>query len=177
MISDCGSTPPLHRRFDEAKAIQRVSNRYRRMRQQISEQVAALQEDERFRLECSSYYKRGYPDWIVLSGIVGKMLPLRSKERGLDIFRVARDPGLYQELLTGLAGCVYPARFFYGEQFRECVLGNLLSSLRTYGFTRRRTDFQPETVEKFLRERMRHFEFDLKHEQLFGDPPGAWPNT
>lgn len=176
MISGYGSTPPLHRRFDEAKALEYVSNRYHKMHQQISEQVAALQKDERFRSECSSFYKRGYPDWILLSGIVGAMLQIRSHELGLKTFRVARDPKLQQELLTSLAGRVYPARFFYGEQFRQCVLANLVVSLRTYGFTPRRTDFQPETVEKFLRERMRHFEFDLKHDQLFGNPPGTWPN-
>jgi hypothetical protein len=177
MTSGYGTTLPLHRRFDEAKAMEHVSNRYLKMRHQISGQVAALQKDEIFLRECSSFYKRGYPDWIILSGIVNKMLNIRLQEFGLNVFEVTSDPEFVQELLTSLAGRVYPARFFYGEEFGQHVLLHLVDSLRTYGFTPRRSDFQPETVEKFLRERMRHFEFDLKHEQLFGDPPGEWPNN
>lgn len=177
MTSGYGTTLPLHRRFDEAKAMEHISNRYLKMRHQISEQVAALQKDETFLRECSSFYKRGYPDWIMLSGIVGRMLQLRSQELGLKALSVASNPALQQELLNSLVGRVYPASFFYGDHFSQQVSAHILSSLRTYGFTCRRTDFQPEAVEKFLRERMRHFEFDLKHEQLFGDPPGAWPNN
>ena len=67
MITGYGAKPPLHRRFNEGAAIEYVRNRYRHMRQQITNQVHMLQQDPSFCRRCQEYYARGYPDWVILS--------------------------------------------------------------------------------------------------------------
>lgn len=46
-----------------------------------------------------------------------------------------------------------------------------MTVLLPYGFQLRRPDFRPEVVERFLHDSMNHFEPDLPHRPLFGEPP------
>ena len=76
-----------------------------------------------------------------------------------------------------LDNTTYPTwRFMDDDMARQMKVHGLLV-LRSYGFELRRPDFQPEVVERFLRERMKHFELDLPHKPLFGEPPGDWPDV
>lgn len=175
MNSTIGVRPPLHRRFDGKTAMQHICNRYRHCRQKIVNQVRALQQDELFRKKCQSYYENGYKDWVILTAILNCMLNWKAKEVGLTISS-EEDPKRFLELQQTLQDTVYPPLRFLGTEFDfQIRVMHPTTALKTYGFELRRRDFKPEVVEKFLRERMKHFDFDLPHKPLFGEPPGDWP--
>lgn len=175
MITEFGATPPLHRRFNEATAMRHVRNRYSRMRQQIANQVVVLQQDRAFRRLCQEYYGKGYPDWVVLSAIVNVMMNQKAQESGHDILSFGTNRQLVTEVLDRLSDTVYSPRLFHRTIMDSSIGMHCMIALQTYGFSPRRNDFDTAVVEKFLRERMRHFDFDLPHEPIFGDPPGNWP--
>lgn len=175
MSSATGVSPPLHRRFDEKAAMRYIRNRYHHCREKIAKQVKVLQEDTSFRRKCQSFYEKGYKDWVILTAIMNCVLNWKAKEIGLTV-SPEEDPKQFLELQHTLRDTVYPSRRFLGEDmiFQIQVMHGI-TALKTYGFELRRRDFKPEVVEKFLRERMKHFDFDLPHNPLFGEPPGDWP--
>jgi hypothetical protein len=154
-------------------AREQVRHRYDALRARIPSQVAALQLDKDFRSLCKLYYGKGYKDWVILSAVINCMLNWQA-QRHLDL-RDAGDRARLPTMANDLNDTVYPAWRFTQEEMDRAVAGHNMAVLLRYGFEPRRADFQPKTVEKFLRERMRHFEADLPHEPLFGDPPGSWP--
>ena len=173
MNSDAGIKPPLHRRFDEDKALEFIRNRYRHCRDKIAKQVEVLQKDAAFREKCKEYYKRGYKDWVILTAILNCMINYKVQELGL-ILPSEEVRNKFLELSAMLQNAVYPTKKFLEDIDLQIGFHSILA-LNTYGFRPRRKDFNPDVVEKFLRERMRHFDFDLSHEPLFGEPPGSWP--
>jgi hypothetical protein len=174
MSSATGATPPLHRRFNERESISYIRNRYHICREKIAKQVEALQQDAAFREKCQGYYQRGYKDWVIASAIFNCMLNWRMRELGLVR---TEDQQRFPELQNMLRDVVYPTSRFLGEDMDSHIQIHCVTALNTYGFELRRRDFKPDVVEKFLRERMRHFDFDLPHSPLFGEPPGNWPRT
>lgn len=173
MNSGTGMKPPLHRRFDEKKALEFIGNRYRHCRNRILKQVEALQKDALFREKCKELYRRGYKDWVILTAILNCMINFRVRELGLDLSR-EEVRSKFQELSEMLQDAVYPTNEFL-ESIDFQIKFHSILALSTYGFEPRRRDFKPEVVERFLRERMRHFDFDLPHKSLFNEPPGSWP--
>jgi len=173
MNSDTGIKPPLHRRFDENKALDFIRNRYFQCRKKIAKQVEVLQKDTAFREKCKEYYKRGYKDWVILSAIFNCMINFKAQELGLNLSS-EEDRDKILELSNMLQNTVYPTNKFLKDMDVQIKLHSILA-LNTYGFELRRKDFKPDVVERFLRERMRHFDFDLPHEPLFSEPPGSWP--
>jgi hypothetical protein len=173
MNSDTGIKPPLHRRFDKNRAMEFIRNRYRHCRNKIAKQVEVLQKDAAFREKCKEYYKRGYKDWVILTTILNCMINFKIQELGLKLpSEEVRNK--YLELSNMLQNTVYPTNKFLENMDLQIKFHSILA-LNTYGFELRRKDFKPDVVEKFLRERMRHFDFDLPHKPLFGEPPGSWP--
>lgn len=178
MNSVTGSTPPLHKRFDEKKAIVHIRNRYRQIREKISKQIESLQQNRAFREKCQGYYSRGYKDWVICSAIFNCMLNWKAQEDGLKLNPPSSsvDSQSFLELQNKLSGIVYPADRFLGKDMSVHLdVVHNVTVLKSYGFELRRKDFKPDVVEKFLRERMKHFDFDLPHDPLFGEPPGHWP--
>ena len=176
MNSATGSTVPLHRRFDEQAAIGYIRNRYRNCRERIAEQVEALQQDAAFREKCQEYYEKGYKDWVIVSVIFNCMINWKAQELGLGL-SLEQAQKEFIEARNMLRHIVYPTSQFLREDMDFQIQMHCVTALITYGFEPRRKDFKPNAVEKFLRERMRHFDFDLPHDPLFGDPPGNWPET
>ena len=176
MNSATGVSPPLHRRFNEQKAFDFIRNRYHQCYKKIAEQVKALQADAAFRNKCQEYYKRGYKDWVIVSAIFNCMLNWKAHELSLPVSpESARKQFL--DLQNLLSDTIYPTWWFLGSDMDFHIQMHCLNALITYGFEPRRRDFRPDVVEKFLRERMRHFEFDIPHTPFFGEPPGDWPET
>jgi len=176
MRSETGMKPPLHRRFDENKALDFIRNRYLHCRNKIEKQIEVLKKDTAFRDKCREYYNKGYKDWIILTAILNCMLNFKAQEMGLNLDEMRTEEGRarFLELSNMLKNTVYPTRRFLEEIDKQIKFHSILA-LGTYGFLVRRRDFKPEVVEKFLRERMRHFDFDLSHKPLFSEPPGDWP--
>ena len=182
MNSPTGQIPPLHRRFDETKALRYIRKRYVGLKRDIFRQVEALQQDIGVRKKFCEYYQQGYPDWVILSAVFNCMINWKANEAGLSI----RFPGSAEEArretkaIGDLRGClkdaIYPSGWFRTSDMDLHMRGNAIIVLKTYGFECRRSDLRPEIVEKFLRERMKHYEFDFPHQPLFGEPPGNWPN-
>lgn len=171
-----GVTPPLHRRFNEQTALRKVRNRYRAFHEKILHQVEILQKDKRFREKCQTFYQKGYKDWVILGAVFNCMLNWKGSELGLGLPAPGdQDNVLKLETLVGKT--IYPADRFLGKDMDLQIQMHSLFVLPSYGFSARRRVFEPEVVEKFLRERMRHFDFDLSHPPLFGVPPGGWPKT
>lgn len=168
--------PPLHRRFDEAAAVHLIRKRYRNCKGWLAQQVKVLQEAEPFRDQCVRYYARGYKDWVILGGIYGCMMNWRAKELGLNFFQ-APDWQKIKAVECSLPELLYAPHQFIGNEFGVHIHVQLVSHLRSYGFDFRRKDVKPEVVEDFLRRRMRHFDLDLAHDSLFGEPPGNWPEV
>ena len=61
MTLTSGSTPPLHRRFNESESLRQIRDRYIGLRR-IAAQVAILQNDDAFLERCAGYYRSGYKD-------------------------------------------------------------------------------------------------------------------
>lgn len=175
MTSETGVKPPLHQRFDEQVAIRHIRNRYGEIRKAISRQVDVLRKENVFRQKCQGYYQSGYKDWVIVGAILNCMLNWKARDLGIDL----PSEGAKQqfiELRNILSDVVYPTERFLGGDLDMHIKAHSLYALNSYGFEMRRKDFKPEVVEKFMRERMRHFDFDLSHRPLFGEPPGDWPN-
>lgn len=167
-------TAPVHSRYSPQLAKKFTRNRYKTFKSSIARQVTLLQADVRFRKKCLSYYERGLPDWVILGGMMNLMINLLGKNSGI----VPSNPAAAKRLMAmqeRLPETVLPVEEFLGDELDMFINIFNLSCLKTYGFTPRRPDLNPEVVEKFLRERMRHFDFDFGHAPLFGEPPGEWP--
>ncbi len=104
------------------------------------------------------------------------MLNWKGQEFGLDLSS-EKDQKQMIELQNKLRETIYPTSRFLGKDMDLHLSFHFGAVLKTYGFEMRRMDFKPDVLEKFLRERLKHFDFDLPHEPLFGEPPGNWPKT
>lgn len=168
------SGPPLHSRFNEAEAVAAVSRRYVALREMVSAQVAALQGCSEFQLQCARYYERGIPDWVIVNSIASRLLFIRVTEGGKRAPRSGEVEEVFRAGGSILAG-VLPCSEFLGEVFERQLGVDQMAMLKGYGFVPRRRYVGLGVIERFLRERMRHFDFDLPHAALFGRPPGSWP--
>lgn len=169
-----GAKPPLHRRFDEARSLELIRNRYSNLRTRIPSQVANLQADTEFTELCKSYYGRGYRDWLIVSAIFNSMLNwVADKHKWNPDLPIA--PQKLAEIGHNMSDISFPTWRFEKDRMDIMINMHNASSLTSYGFQPRRSDFRPEIVERFLRERMRHFELDIPHHPLFGVPSGEWP--
>jgi hypothetical protein len=174
MITGFGAKPPLNRRFDEETARAHVQKRYHSMRGQISSQVATLQQNSIFRKMCQKYYDEGYPDWVILSGILNIVVNRKAEDLSIDMETLEEDE--VANLLRLIPGTVYPMDDFPKSEMDFHISTHFATALQAYGFSLRQTDLRSGELEKFLRNRMRHFDFDFPHQPLFGDPPGDWPD-
>lgn len=176
MIWKHGKEVPVHRRFNKEEAEEHVRNRYRTAKEHISKQVIELQTCKEFCEICSQLYIKGYHDWIILSVILNCMLNWRAQER-----RIPLTPEYMHEnmnvLLSDLDNLVYPCAKFMGAEFDINLKMHFATVLVTWGFQFRRHNLSPEVIEEFLRIRMKHFDYDLPHEKIFGTPPGCWPES
>lgn len=169
------SGPPLHSRFNEPEARAAVVLRYQRLKEKSAAQVAALQQCSEFLSQCTRYYERGIPDWTIINSIASRVLSIVLTERGKRaaegkaIDKILRAPG-------PISTIVFPCSDFLGDAFASQLDYDNMAMLKGYGFVLRRGLVKPSVVERFLRERMRHFAFDLPHQPLFGNPPGSWPS-
>jgi len=168
-----GIKRPLHRRFDEKKALEFIRNRYRHCRSKIAKQIEVLQQDKVFQEKCKEYYKKGYKDWVIVSAVLNCMINLKAREIGLSLSS-KKDLERLLKLSNMLRNTVYPTIMILEDLDSQVKLHSVYA-LNTYAFKLRRKDFNPDVVENFLRERMRHFDFDLPHAPLFGKPLGSWP--
>lgn len=176
MKSSIGPNPPLHRRFNENESREHICNRYSTLRNILAKQVEVLQQNESFRDRCNYYYGKGYKDWVILSAIHNCMMNWKAGELGLTFLEA--DQELFHDLTNQIKDAVYPVDRFLGEDFDNAIKIYCFTCLRTYGFVLRLGAITPEiaeNIEKFLRERMRHFELDLPHNPIFGEPLGDWP--
>lgn len=174
MTSTTGVKPPLHRRFDQQDVLKRIRWRYQGCQKAISEQIEALQLYPGFRKKCQGYYKRDYKDWILVSAIMQQMYNTKARELGLTMGPDS-DRELLNEVEKAIHGVVYPISWFLGQEFDLQIDIFNVTCLHNYGFRFRKRGYNRSQVERFLRERMRHFDFDFPHKPLFGDPPGDWP--
>ncbi|MDB6030903.1 MAG: hypothetical protein JWM16_1241 [Verrucomicrobiales bacterium] len=175
MTSITGSTAPLHRRFDEKDALRQIGKRYNGMKEDIAEQVASLQRDERFLARCDYFYRQGYKDWHILAAVYNLMLSIRLKEKG-NRLRTREEHEQSKEVPKELKGLVYPAKHFLTPELDTMFVTHGLTCLARLGFEVR-LGVSSQPVLKFLRERMRHFELDIPHAPMFGSPPSAWPTV
>ena len=168
MKSIIASRPPLHRRFDEHVAITHIQNRYQESYENILKQVSVLQNDTAFRQKCRIYYDKGYKDWVILNTIYTCMLNWKANDLGLKLFS-DEDRKKFIELRHSLQNAVYEPNRFISQDFDIHIKSHAVLVLKTYGFELRRRDFKPEVVEKFLRVRMKHYEFDYtSHASFWG---------
>jgi hypothetical protein len=174
MTSTTGLTPPLHRRFNEAESLRQIRDRYIGLKKSIPSQVKLLQADDAFLDRCGVYYQRGYKDWHILAAILNFMLHREAERHGLGW--TSDDVDRRKKLIDELSTVVLPADEFAGENFELHFRGHALICLRAYGFQPRNRRMKDKVVEKFLRERMRHFDLDIPHAPMFSRPPGDWPN-
>jgi hypothetical protein len=174
MTRQPGQTPPLHRLFDEHKSIGTIRERYRKLQPRIGKQVSLLQNDQRFRSLCAVYYNDGYKDWHILLAIYNCMMnwSISVSDTTYDPERIAEE---FKRESAKLDLPVFPP-----DQFTKDIMDfhfdiQPFTSLNSYGFEPRRVGLKADVVRKFLRERMRHYDLDIPHMPLFGEPPGEWP--
>lgn len=171
-----GATPPIHRRFNEDEAIKQIRNRYSQIGYKIKGQVEILQGDEEFCYMCQTLYDKGYKDWMILAAIFNVVLNLEMRDAGVDYTDQQYAEQFMRDLAQKERHTVYSAELFLGDEFDRALITFQFTALLTWGFHPRARLLSPTVVEWFLRERMRHFDYDLPHHALFGDPPGDWPS-
>jgi len=173
MTLDIGKEPPLHRRFNQKKAIEHIRNRYRHAYEQIRKQVKILQHSKEFRDKCKELYEQGYKDWVILSAILNCKANWTSQIQRTSLADL--DSKQYWKLIEESKDVVFLPKDFLSEDFDKHIGLHFVMALTTWGFQLRRRDFDPKVVENFMRKRMKHLDFDLPHKPLFGDPLGDWP--
>ena len=103
------------------------------------------------------------------------MIQWQAKRLGID-YRQPMQMISLDRVGKKLDNTTFPTWRFMDEDMAHQMQIHGLIVLQSYGFELRRPNFRPEVVERFLRERMNHFELDLPHRPLFGEPPGDWPD-
>jgi hypothetical protein len=166
----------LHRRFDEATSIEFIQNRYRNLHVILASQVECLQKDVETRIVFRDFYDQGFKDWHLVSAIFN----IRMNWYYGD-FKIAMMNPPDSEKLKEIKEIVSlsterPSRFSDINLIDLALRIFDVSCLATYGFECRRSDYAPDAVRKFLRDRMRHYDLDMPHRPLFGKPPGDWPD-
>jgi hypothetical protein len=167
----------LHRKFNEADSLEQIRNRYRSFKQLLGRQVEALQKSPFFLTLARQFYADGYKDWHILAAVFNLRLNLEMRRLGLDIMDGMQNRDTVKMVSEIVEHSVEPAERIIEAQ-AEMVRMFFVSDatcLRTYGFELRRPDVRPEVLQRFLRERMRHYDLDVEHSNLFGDPLGEWP--
>lgn len=142
----------------------------------IPQQIENLQGDEEFRAQCQVYYEKGYKDWVITMAVWNCMVQWQAERLGIDVRHPKRLISL-ENARKKLNNTTYPTWLFMEEDLARHMTMHSLVVLESYGFELRRRQFKPEVLEGFLRERMKHFELDLPHKPLFGEPPGNWPDV
>lgn len=169
-------SPPLHRRFDEQKALRQIAERYQGCRGRIPTQVKMLQDDEDFCALCQQYYAMGYKDWMILMAILNCVLNWKLQARGVKLAG-ANVAQLMRTQMHEVNDDSYPVWRFDREMMDLHLQIFHMIALKAYGFDLRRRDYHPKCVERFLRCHMRHFDLDLAHEPMFGETKGEWPQA
>jgi hypothetical protein len=141
----------------------------------ISDQIRLLQADQAFRQFCQKLYARGYKDWVIVMAVLNCMMHWVHAHEGKNWWLENAQSASLEAEGRRLKGTTYPAWRFMEQDMEMYLTMHGVTVLSTYGFELRRPDINPEVVEKFLRCRMNHFEPDLPHSPLFGEPPGDWP--
>ncbi|MDZ4781404.1 MAG: hypothetical protein SGJ19_14215 [Planctomycetia bacterium] len=175
MTSTTGTTAPIHRRFNEEEAAAQVRNRYKLIRDKLSKQLDALQQDPGFCQYCDQWYNRGYKDWMIISAVYNVVLNVKLRERMTDYLDGEQATKAMQDIASRIIPDVYPSDRFMGDEFTACMYTFNIACLRTWGFHPRLHAIKSDVIESFLRKRMRHFDIDLPHKPIFGTPPGEWP--
>jgi hypothetical protein len=114
---------------------------------------------------------------MILGAVFDRLLQTKLLGQGINIldgqraaaaaYNITNDPDPIDE--------VCDAEHFCGREFTFFLQHFNFMALASYGFELRQRTIQPEAVERFLRERLNHYEMDLPHRALFGDKPGTWP--
>ncbi len=172
-------SPPLHRRHESSEARQAL----RRSISGVSHETQATGQDSpEERLipgPVHELYDGGYKDWMILGAVYNRLLQTKLTAQGINVLDgaiaaaaardITNDPGPIRE--------VCDAEHFCGREFMFFLRHFNFLALSSYGFELAGGTLQPETVERFLRERLNYFEMDLPHRALFGKKPGTWPRS
>jgi len=147
------------------------------LREEISDQVKALQVDERFLQRCEEFYGKGYKDWHILGAIFNFMLNHKLREMG-NTLRTKEEFEKSKQVPKQLRGIVLPVEKFLTTEMEFMFTNHAMTCLGRYGFEERAgVGLASAPVIKFLRERMRHFDLDIPHPPMFGRPPSGWPEV
>jgi hypothetical protein len=167
---------PVHRRANRENALEAIRNRYRRCREVAGAQVAVLQHDKAFLVEAHERYAAGYKDWHILGGIINAMWNQVAFEKRIDLTTLRpTSPENPRQVVDQATGRVFPIELFLGDHLEGAITGFEFVCLASFGFFPRSGKAEVELVRKFLRNRMRFYEFDIEHPPLFGQPLGEWP--
>jgi hypothetical protein len=165
---------PLHKRYDKTESIEKIKNRYKSSLNAFN-QIEALRRCDEFLQQCDGFYRRDYKDWMILMAIINIKVNLAFSDR----LKCVKDPNVlkadmieyWEKVDESVIGCEY----FLGESFERAMSTFNMTVMVSWGFEYRIHRIRPETVEKFLRERMAYFDDDLPHNPLFR-PNGTWPD-
>jgi len=176
MTSVTGAHPPLHRRYNEADALQQIRNRYDGCRKKIpAKQIAMLQKSQEFCEQARRLYQQGYKDSMIVVIIYNIIMNRHFAETGVDLLNRSEAVAAMREFTVGRIRKTYPAAAFLGAEFERARMTFLSTCLITWGFHPRLQVVEHAAIEAFLRHRMRFFDLDLPHDPLFDSPPGDWP--
>lgn len=161
------------------RAPHRRSNRYRHFHARFSKQVEALQKSVAFLTVAREFYDEGFKDWHILSAVYNLRLNWEMRRLGIDVFDGMHSRDTVRMVSEIIEHSIEPPERIVASKDDLARMFDMadLTCLKTYGFELRRPDVKPDALRRFLRERMRHYDLDLPHEQLFGGSDGAWPAT
>jgi hypothetical protein len=155
--------------------MEQIRDRYQVGRANISPQITALQNEETFRNACSVYYAHGAKDWMLISAVYNVILNVFLRDERVNLLDPVASRKAVEKFRSQPISTIYPVSLFLGTNFDMCMHSFHSTCIVTWGFHQRVSRFKAGTHERFLRERMRHFDLDIPHNPMFGDPPGGCP--
>lgn len=175
-MPDHVNRPPVHFRYNESQVVEVVTKRYQMMAEKLPrKQITNLQRSEGFVLQCEGLYQEGFKDWVLLMAIWNVFFSVELERSGFGNAR-SEDLGVFFKKFSEMKlKTPLPVEYFLGDRFRFQVCGYEGAVLMSLGFHMRVKRHSPETVHRFLRDRMRMYDFDVPHDALFSNPPGKWP--
>ena len=175
MTSTNGSKLKLHHRHNLGPDKESIRFRYATYRRKLSQQVSLLQKSDVFRAKCTELYERGYKDWMILGALLNWTIRIAGSNASeieatmQQTNERIRSDEPFDEQITPDDLC--------GDEFLGFLYSfNFLFLATTYGFDLNRRKVEPRAAERFLSERLAHFDRDIPHVPMFGEKPGDWPS-
>lgn len=167
---DLGPCLGLGPTYSHAQAVEFLTNRYYHLAKATALTRLRLVADPAFLDAVRALRSDGWLDWHIMNAMnsVASNYRARLVARTEEELREATRHWIWH--VEDDNSPPVPAAQFTLDALREAHLAAGLSSLHTWGLRSRQRFVDPASIDEFLKERYRHYEDDVPHDDPFGSP-------